>query len=289
MAEPLSGSVAVVSAIAKLVAELAKLGYQAWKSNDMAMEHLVGILTYVQDELERNYKSLQDAVNGSTDEWLELVAYESGIQALGPAFKDDPSVLDPLRSAYQSMTGGFQTHLADPGEHLDEITGVWCLVGQASWEIDKWFVQYVAATKLSKQECTYRNLHELTGGWPRAEQLRVLKKWKEFVEARQRSDVGEFTLNELALPTMYVDPQQELRLRERAQAMWEWRYSFELIEGIFELWLEPSIRLLYSRTAYDPVLLDIVRLSGRREEGWTPKWYADRARCRAENRAKQYS
>src|SRR5919199_6440901 len=97
MAEPVTGSAAVVGAVAKLVAELAQLGYSAWRNNQKAKEKLIGILMHVQDELNKNYKALQDAHNGSHDEWLETGAYETAIGAISHALQDSPAVVGPFR------------------------------------------------------------------------------------------------------------------------------------------------------------------------------------------------
>ena len=287
MAEPVTGSAAVVGAVAKLVAELAQLGYNAWRNNQKAKEKLIGILMHVQDELNKNYKALQDAYNGSHDEWLETGAYETAIEAISHALQDSPSVLDPLRRAYQLITSGVQARLRQSvrDDGSDELVQLWALVGQASYEINRWFMQEgVVPTKFSKEECADRRPDELVGGWPPAERLRVLKVWRQFIDACRTHQAHEYTLNELGLSSMYAEPGRELEYREYAETQYGPLHSFELIDGIYEFWLEPSIRLLYLRTEWDPVLLDVVRLSGRDEDGWTPKWYLERARCRAESR-----
>jgi hypothetical protein len=143
--------------------------------------------------------------------------------------------------------------------------------------------QGVLPARLSAEECAYRAPHELMGGWPPSERLRVFRKWREFRDARRTGNAGEYRLNELGLPTMYTAPERELELREYAWGVHGWLHSFELVEDIYELWLDPAVRVLYLRTQWDPVLLDVVRLSGRDQDGWTPKWYLDRARCRAES------
>jgi hypothetical protein len=287
MAEPVTGSAAIVGAVAKLAGELARHGYNAWKSNRDAKEKLIGILTHVQDELNRNYKSLQDAYNGSIEEWLETAAYDAAIEALSHALQDSPSLMDPLRRAHQLITPGMQARLRRPATGDDdhaELIQLWALVGHASYEIDGWFAHEGAVpTKLSREECAFRRPDELTGGWPKSERLRVLKKWREFRDARRVGKAGEFTLNEIGLSTMYAEPWRELELRERARGVHGWPHSFELIAGIYELWLDSSVRLLYLRTQFDPILLDVVRLTGRDEDGWTPKWYLERSRCRADD------
>jgi hypothetical protein len=287
MAEPVAGSEAVVAAVARLVGELARLGYTAWKSNRAGKQKLVGILIHIQDELNRNYKSLQDAYNGSDEEQLETAAYETAIEALGQALYDSPSVLDPLRRAYQLITPGMQARMkrvVHDEAKLAELGQLWAFTGQASYEIDKWFAhEGVLPARLSKEECAYRMPHELMGGWPPSERLRVFRKWREFRDARRIGNAAEYTLNELGFTTVYAAPERELEFREYGRSAHGWLHSFELVEHVYELWLDPSLRVLYLCTNLDPVLLDVVRLSGRDQDGWTPKWYLDRARCRAES------
>lgn len=207
--------------VAKLVAELAKLGYNAWRNNRQARHTLLGILMHVQDELNRNYKALQDAHNGSNHEWLETGVYGTAIEALNQALPDSPSVLDPLRRAYQLITPGLRARLTQgmPDGGGEEVVQLWALVGQASYEIDRWFeLQGVVPSKFSTGECADREPEEFVGGWPRPEQVRVLTFWRRFIDACRAKQAREFTLNELGLSSMYADPVRELSTLARYAA-----------------------------------------------------------------------
>src|SRR5205809_320993 len=107
-----AGASVALEEVGKLVAELAKLGYKTWRSKQEAKKKLASILNHVQDELKRNYKSLQDAHNGSPYERLDTRIFERTNEALNQALEDSPSVLDPLRQAYQTITPGLQQRLA---------------------------------------------------------------------------------------------------------------------------------------------------------------------------------
>jgi hypothetical protein len=209
------------------------------------------------------------------------------VEALGQSLKDSRALLDPLRRAYQEITPGVQARLHQPvteKKAVAELVELWCLVGAASYEVDRWFAQQgLLPQEFGPEECAYRRLGELMGGWPAAEQLRIAQRWREFIGALREDRARLYELGEVEAVTMYAEPHRELEFREVAERQYGWLHSFELANGVHELWLSPSIRFLFARRQWGPVLLDIVHLSGRDEDSWTPKWYVDRARCREED------
>jgi len=284
MTDPVTGA-----AVAKLALELGKLGYKAWKSDAKAKAHLVGILMHVQDELNRNYTSLRNCYNASTNERLEKAAYDAGWDAIFAALDDSSAgLLDAIRTAYQAITRGTEDRMARPlTENRDaaEIAHVWRLTGRASYEIDRWLEDAgVGSGKLSETDCKYRTLGELLGGWPKDEQLSVHKKWRDFVAALKIRKAYRYRLDEFATVTMYERPDQEVEFRADAREKWDWLHSFEVQDGIHELWISAGTRILFGGTESAPVLLDIVELIGRDDESWCPKRYVRRARCRLETR-----
>lgn len=274
--------------MAKLVVELGKIGYERWTSNAEAKEKLVAILQHLRLELERNYNGLQHAYDGSTDEQLERAVYESANEAIAVALRAHPDITEPLRRAYEQITPGFQARLRKPlqfGANQDELVQLWRLFGQASHEIDRWLKQQGAMPeKFSKEDCTPKTIGDCVGGWPPAEQVRILRRWRDFSDAFRQGKARIYTAQELGGVTMYGQPDRELEVRREADERYPAMHAFELADGIFEFWLEPSLRILFARDQYGLFLLDLVQLAGREQAGWTPKWYVERAACRNKNR-----
>src|SRR5262249_41213033 len=110
MTEPITVSAATLAAVARLVLELGRFGFGAWRGNRAARDRLIAILTHVQIEIESNRRSVRAALNGSRDEWLSMDVYDVAIEALAPALANDDtaSILNRLQSARGLMTFGLQ-------------------------------------------------------------------------------------------------------------------------------------------------------------------------------------
>jgi hypothetical protein len=289
VAEPLSLGIALVE-LAKLGADLSKTlaekGYDWWKTNQAAKEKLAAILRHLRIELERNYESLYERwYRNSADEQLETALYGSVADAVNLALRDERAILDLLNGAYQSVTPGLQArlHRAPESTPDTEALRLCCRFGQASEELGRFLNrQGSAARNLPTEDCKHRKIRELVDGWPEVAQYRLCKSWREFKDATRANGTRLYTLAETGAVNMYEEPDREVDLREEAEK-YPLPYAFELANGIFELWVSPSVRILFARGAYDLVLLDVVQLAGRQQNTWTPRWYVDRARCRHEN------
>lgn len=128
---------------AKLAAELLHLGYTSWREHNEAKRALGGILLHLQVEIERNWKSIQDARNGSPHERLRTDVFDACAHALIPALRSRRSILDPIRMVYRQITPGALHRLANRGWDdgvLQEFELLWCALGRASAEVDRFLV-----------------------------------------------------------------------------------------------------------------------------------------------------
>jgi hypothetical protein len=276
-------SPAVVTLVAKLGLQLAQGGVKRWVSNRAFKKNLGLLLMHVQDELDKNYKSLEDSCNGSQNERLETAVYGHAEETLFKALEKDKGLLDLIRGSYQ-ITPGIQSRLRQPltdERYRGDIRRLQIQMRLSSHEIDSWLEQKKLAPRVSKQDCKFQDIRELLAGWPQEEQLRISRRWDEFREALRAvpEKAHRYSLDDFIAVTM-GGPAQEAKWIGDAAARWDWRYSFEVQEGIHELGLEPGIHLLFGGGKEWQYALAIVPLSGRPDDIWCSKSHIDLARCR---------
>lgn len=282
MPDPITGAVA--AALLKMVTDLATMINNGRHDSREAKQLLGGILLELRFELELNWQSLRDAFYGSRNERLRKEVHGSCGAVLGQALLTRASLRDAVGQAYGQMTDGFCVRLTAPSREpgTDETIGrVWNAVGRALVEVERFLDdEGLTPRRPNGRDCAFKRFGELIEGWRPEEQHRVATAWREFVAAARENRVRRYTLDEFGAVTMYAEPARELELRVRAKREYGGLHSFELEPGIFEYWMRPDLRVIYAGSGGNLVVLDIVPLWGRQEDGWTPRWYVQRARCR---------
>ena len=245
---------------------------------------LVGILTHTQDELERNYNSIQEALAGSLDEHLETAVYEAGWDGLRQALNEYQALLDLLRDCRGQITTGLQVRLTRPLQSdadMAVVSNLWCGIGRAIVEIDRWLeAHHQSSSKLTEEDCRYRTMTELLAGWPSGPTLRLMREWRDFRDHYARNQIRSYSLEEIGVTTMYAEPDREINLREVARRDYTDQHCFELEAGVYEYCVSPGVRILFAVESGTPVPLDVLQLFGRHVDGWSPRRLVRRAQCR---------
>src|SRR6266700_7942557 len=202
MAEPGLVSAATLGAITRLVGDLARLGFEAWRKNRAARDKLAALLFHVQGEVDNNRRSVRAALNGSSVEWLSTAVYDVAIEALVPALVNDKtaSILDPLQQARGLINWGLQERMRQfavgegDGVELKQLS---MFFSSASYEIDRWLeAQKIGRRGIALHDCEARTERELVGGFERVEQSVILTTWHTFRNALLRGEAHEYTLRD---------------------------------------------------------------------------------------------
>lgn len=284
MLDPLTSS-ALAAAVAKHASELAKIGYEKWQANQRAKARLISIVQHVQEEVNRNYNSVRAALDGSIHEEFETSVYDAGIDAIRRALTTEWALLAPLGGAREEMTPGMQARLRLPlaaGEDVEKARSLLRHLGQASYEMSEWLNRQ-GVYAVGKADCEFRLASELIAGWPKQEQLVLLRCWRAFCDKVARGAARMLGFLELG-DVVRGDALAEAELRDLAERTFgPLGYSFELVRGVHELRIDARVRVLFAFVRGGPILLDVVDLPGREADGPTPRRYLERAACRREH------
>lgn len=289
MPEPVKGGAWVppkrepAGTVGELATDMLNSDDSDWRESAHAKRLLDGILWHVRCELERNYCSLQDALDGSHHERLEADIYRAAEGALALALKNDSYLLDAVAKAYE-FTEGDQRRLRElrwsqPERTRERLTLLASMVGRARLDIDKFRRQNGFQWH---SDCTFRLWTELLDDIQKDVKLRISQFWKQFRAALAAGQARGFLRAEVAEVEAQGldDPMYEDNFRHEAQGRWGPLHSFELDDGIFEVRFAPAIRILYAELGGRPVALDLVLLRRSEEESWCPWEYVEQARCR---------
>jgi hypothetical protein len=264
-----------VAAVAGLVAKLIQLGVTEWRKKEAARVCLLGIASALRVELDQNWVALQTAHRNSTDVSLLADGWKQSAAALAAALADDPFVLKALEQAYSHTNTAISA--SDRGRRLD----AWSDVGRALGALDEFSDrERLSLWKPNEWDCRPRQLGELLAGLPLEVMKELAAVWKLWEIAVNSMMYQPFSLDEVVLIRSYRDPLREAEFRAEARAKWGDNHCFELKTKIFEFWLEPGWRILF--TAIDQRLrpLVLVRLTGHEEEDWSPDRFLELAVCR---------
>lgn len=270
--------VAETAAIAGLVAKLFEVGVAEWRKKDAGRRCLLSIVSALRAELDQNWSALQKAYRSVAEVSLASRVWEQSAPALGAALADAPFLLSALEQAY--------SHTSQPIPRSDRghVVEAWSDVGRALGILDEFSErETLSRWKPNEYDCRHRGLGELLAGLPNPVNTEYTEVWIRWLAAIGEGRYKPFTVDEVNLVRSYREPLREAEFRAEARAEWGDNHCFELESQIFEFWIEPGWRFLFTTIEGRPRPLVLVRLTGHEVEGWSPKRPVELARCRRQS------
>jgi hypothetical protein len=260
--------------------------FSAWRRNREAKEARARLLLLLLAEMEQNWSILRNAYYGSVVEVLEVGVYGAASKVLRAMLKKQ-FLEDEIVGAYANATQGLAITLKGGANQnrTAAVLAAWSGFGKAANDLRDFMTKHrIRQYSLTGDDCKYRDLEALVDGFPLPIRQSILIDWRTFLKSAEARQVRWVRLRELGGRDPYVaDILADLSLRsevvERGVPA-----AFQLSAQIWEIVLEPTLRLLFA-IGYggNLVLLDIVQLGGPEQQGPTPRRFVERAGCRFQN------
>lgn len=271
----------------KPLLDFVKWIFDRWDRSVESRRRKAGALFAIQQEITRNWTAIKAAerLDGGPQQVTNSLTADRQ-QKLAESLDDQRALLETIAACYEGIEEGVHTLPTQPWSEADraKYDKLALKMTEASRKILAVLERDgLLINRLSDADCVvpdpWRQLEaaELSGD----EQEAFLERWEVFCDGLENDSAHAFSLEEWKGLLERREVSSIAKLREWAKAKHGDMHSFEVEPGLFEFFMSDRVRFLYGiDLSSQPVLIDVVRLSGLESGTWTLPERRDVARCR---------